>query len=87
MVMVQSILHEQVVQAPIYHLGFPIGVRPRVEDIMATAIAVIGALIPTGSVAKLISLIGRVPVLIPSVTAPVIPLVAGPFISALTAAE
>ena len=34
----QSILHEQVVQAPIYHLGFPIGVGPRVEDIMATAI-------------------------------------------------
>jgi len=34
----QSILREQVVQAPIYHLGFPIGVGPRVEDIMATAI-------------------------------------------------
>jgi peptide/nickel transport system substrate-binding protein len=34
----QSILHEQVVQAPIYHLGFPIGVGPRVEDILATAI-------------------------------------------------
>ena len=34
----QSILHEQVVQAPIYRLGFPIGVGPRVEDIMATAI-------------------------------------------------
>ena len=34
----QSILHELVVQAPIYHLGFPIGVGPRVDDIMATAI-------------------------------------------------
>jgi peptide/nickel transport system substrate-binding protein len=34
----QSIVHEQVLQAPIYHLGFPIGVGPRVEDIMATAI-------------------------------------------------
>jgi ABC-type transport system substrate-binding protein len=35
---IQNILHEQVVQAPVYHLGFPIGVGPRVEDIMATAI-------------------------------------------------
>ena len=26
------------VQAPVYHLGFPIGVGPRVDDIMATAI-------------------------------------------------
>jgi peptide/nickel transport system substrate-binding protein len=34
----QSILREQVVQAPIYHLGFPIGVGPRVEDIMVTVI-------------------------------------------------
>jgi len=34
----QSLLQEQVVQAPIYQLGFPIGVGPRVEDIMATAI-------------------------------------------------
>jgi len=34
----QKILHEQVTQAPIYHLGFPIGVGPRVEDIMASAI-------------------------------------------------
>jgi len=34
----QGLLREQVVQAPIYHLGFPIGVGPRVEDIMATAI-------------------------------------------------
>jgi peptide/nickel transport system substrate-binding protein len=35
---IQRILHEQVVQAPVYHLGFPIGVGPRVDDIMATAI-------------------------------------------------
>src|SRR6202008_465341 len=35
---IQTILHDQVVQAPVYHLGFPIGVGPRVEDIMATAI-------------------------------------------------
>ena len=34
----QRILHEQVVQAPIYHLGFPIGVGPRADDIMASAI-------------------------------------------------
>jgi peptide/nickel transport system substrate-binding protein len=34
----QRVLHEQVIQAPIYHLGFPIGVGPRLEDIMATAI-------------------------------------------------
>jgi peptide/nickel transport system substrate-binding protein len=34
----QRILHDQVTQAPIYHLGFPIGVGPRVDDIMATAI-------------------------------------------------
>jgi peptide/nickel transport system substrate-binding protein len=35
---IQTILHDQVVQAPIYHLGFPIGVGPRVDDIMAAAI-------------------------------------------------
>ena len=35
---IQRILHEQAVQAPVYHLGFPIGVGPRVDDIMATAI-------------------------------------------------
>jgi peptide/nickel transport system substrate-binding protein len=35
---IQRIVHEQVVQAPVYHLGFPIGVGPRVDDIMATAI-------------------------------------------------
>jgi len=34
----QRVLYEQVTQAPVYHLGFPIGVGPRVEDIMATAI-------------------------------------------------
>jgi ABC-type transport system substrate-binding protein len=32
------VLHEQVTQVPVYHLGFPIGVGPRVEDIMAAAI-------------------------------------------------
>ena len=35
---IQRILHEQVVQAPIYHLGFPIGVGARVDDIMVSAI-------------------------------------------------
>jgi len=35
---IQRILHDQVVQAPIYHLGFPIGVGPRVDDVLATAI-------------------------------------------------
>jgi peptide/nickel transport system substrate-binding protein len=34
----QRILHDQVTQAPIYHLGFPTGLGPRVEDILATAI-------------------------------------------------
>jgi ABC-type transport system substrate-binding protein len=34
----QRILYEQVVQAVVYHLGFPIRVGPRVEDIMATSI-------------------------------------------------
>jgi peptide/nickel transport system substrate-binding protein len=34
----QRILHDQVIQAPVYHLGFPIGVGPRMDDIMATAI-------------------------------------------------
>jgi len=34
----QRVLHEQVTQAPIYHLGFPTGLGPRVEDILATAI-------------------------------------------------
>jgi len=35
---IQRILHDQVIQAPIYHLGFPIGVGPRVDDVLATAI-------------------------------------------------
>ena len=34
----QRILQEQATQVAVYHLGFPIGVGPRVEDIMATAI-------------------------------------------------
>ena len=34
----QRVLADQVIQAPVYHLGFPIGVGPRVEDILATAI-------------------------------------------------
>lgn len=34
---IQRVLHEHVTQVPIYHLGFPIGVGPRVDDIMATA--------------------------------------------------
>jgi len=29
---------EQVTQAPVYHLGFPTGIGPRVEDILATPI-------------------------------------------------
>jgi peptide/nickel transport system substrate-binding protein len=35
---IQKAVHEQVTQAAVYHLGFPIGVGPRVDDIMATAI-------------------------------------------------
>jgi hypothetical protein len=35
---VQSILREQVVLAPIFHLGLPIGVGPRVEDVLATSV-------------------------------------------------
>jgi peptide/nickel transport system substrate-binding protein len=34
----QRVLQEQATQVSVYHLGFPIGVGPRVEDIMATAI-------------------------------------------------
>ena len=36
---IQRILHEQVTQAPIYHLAFPIGLGPRVEDIVANGIS------------------------------------------------
>jgi hypothetical protein len=32
-------LQEQVTQAPVYHLGFPTGIGPRVEDILATPIS------------------------------------------------
>jgi len=35
---IQRILQEQVTQAPVYHLGFPTGIGPRVEDILATPI-------------------------------------------------
>ena len=35
---IQRILHDQVTQAPVYHLGFPTGVGSRVDDILATAI-------------------------------------------------
>jgi peptide/nickel transport system substrate-binding protein len=35
----QRILSEQVTQAPIYHLGFPTGLGPRVEDILANGIS------------------------------------------------
>ena len=34
----QRVLNEQVTQAPVYHLGFPTGLGPRVEDILAGAI-------------------------------------------------
>jgi peptide/nickel transport system substrate-binding protein len=34
----QRILADQVTQAPIYHLGFPIGLGPHVEDVLGTAI-------------------------------------------------
>jgi peptide/nickel transport system substrate-binding protein len=35
---IQRILQEQVTQAAVYHLGFPTGVGPRVDDILANAI-------------------------------------------------
>jgi peptide/nickel transport system substrate-binding protein len=35
---IQRILQEQATQAPVYHLGFPTGVGPRVDDILANAI-------------------------------------------------
>jgi peptide/nickel transport system substrate-binding protein len=34
----QRVLYDQVTQAPVYHLGFPTGLGPRVDDILATAI-------------------------------------------------
>ena len=34
----QRVLNEQATQAPVYHLGFPTGLGPRVEDILAHAI-------------------------------------------------
>jgi len=36
---IQQILHDQATQAPVYHLGFPTGLGPRVEDILATGIS------------------------------------------------
>ena len=36
---IQQILHDQVTQAPVYHLGFPTGLGPRVEDILASGIS------------------------------------------------
>ena len=35
---IQRILQEQATQAPVYHLGFPTGIGPRVEDILATGV-------------------------------------------------
>jgi peptide/nickel transport system substrate-binding protein len=35
---IQQILQQQATQAPVYHLGFPTGIGPRVEDILATPI-------------------------------------------------
>jgi peptide/nickel transport system substrate-binding protein len=35
---IQRIVHDQALHAPIYHLGFPTGVGPRVEDILANAV-------------------------------------------------
>jgi peptide/nickel transport system substrate-binding protein len=34
----QRVLHDQVTQVPIYHLGFPTGLGPRVEDVLANQI-------------------------------------------------
>ncbi len=36
---IQRILHDQVTQASIYHLAFPTGLGPRVEDITANGIS------------------------------------------------
>ena len=35
---IQRALHDQAVFAPVYHLGFPIGMGPRVDDVVANAI-------------------------------------------------
>jgi ABC-type transport system substrate-binding protein len=35
---IQRILYDQVTQAPVYHLGFPTGLGPRVEDILVGAV-------------------------------------------------
>jgi ABC-type transport system substrate-binding protein len=35
---IQRTIHDQVIFAPVYHLGFPIGMGPRVEDILASPI-------------------------------------------------
>src|SRR5438034_3010424 len=35
---IQRTVHDQVLHAPIYHLGFPTGMGPRVEDILANAV-------------------------------------------------
>jgi peptide/nickel transport system substrate-binding protein len=35
----QRTIHDQAIFAPIYHLGFPTGMGPRVEDILAKGIA------------------------------------------------
>jgi ABC-type transport system substrate-binding protein len=34
----QRVVHDQAVVVPVYHLGFPIGVGPRVDDIQATPV-------------------------------------------------
>jgi peptide/nickel transport system substrate-binding protein len=36
---IQRILHDQVTGAPVYHLAFPTGLGPRVEDITAGGIS------------------------------------------------
>jgi len=36
---IQRMLHDQVTQAPVYHLAFPTGLGPRVEDITANGIS------------------------------------------------
>ena len=35
---IQRVIHDQVVFVPIYHLGFPMGLGPRVEDPVAHGI-------------------------------------------------